>query len=112
MIFSDESHFEVHGRKSAVVRRSKGEAIRPEHIQQPPKHPPKKIFLGSFTAKGPGRRIIIEGMMNSDKYKATLQSHLLPAQERDFADGNCIFPQDLTPCHTSKKCAHSLKRRI
>ena len=67
MIFSDESHFEVHGRKSAVVRRSKGEAIRPEHIQQPPKHPPKKIFLGSFTAKGPGRRIIIEGMMNSDK---------------------------------------------
>ena len=39
MIFFNESHFEVHGHKSAVVRvrQSKGEAIRPEHIQQTPK---------------------------------------------------------------------------
>ena len=34
MIFSDELHFEVHGHKSDVVRRSKEEAIRSEHIQQ------------------------------------------------------------------------------
>ena len=101
------SHFEVHGHKSAVVRRSKVEAIRPEHIQQTPKHPPKKMFWGSFTAKGPGRLIIIEGMMNSDKYQATFRSHLLPVLERDFADGDCIFQQDLAPCHT-KKNAHIL----
>ena len=49
------------------------------------------MFRGSFTGKGPGRLIIIEGMMNSDKYKATLQSYLLPVLERDFADGDCIF---------------------
>ena len=49
------------------------------------------MFWGSFTAKGPGRLVIIEGVMNSDKYKATLQSHLLPVLERDFADGDCIF---------------------
>ena len=103
MIFSDESHFEVHGHKSAVVKRSKEETIQPEHIQQPLKHPPKKMLWGSFTAKDPGHLIIIEGMMNSDKYKATLQSHLLPVLERDFADGDCIFQQDLAPCHTSKK---------
>ena len=42
-------------------------------------------------------------MMNSDKYKATLQSHLLPVLERDFADGDCIFQQDLVQWHTSKK---------
>ena len=41
--------------------------------------------------------------MNSDKYKATLQSHLLHVLKRDFADGDCIFQQDLVPCHTSKK---------
>ena len=41
--------------------------------------------------------------MNSDKYKATLQSHLLHVLKRDFADGDCIFQQDLAPCHTSKK---------
>ena len=61
------------------------------------------MFLGSFTAKGPGRLVIIEGMMNSDQCKAALQSHLLPVLERDFADGDCIFQQDLAPCHTSKK---------
>ena len=43
--------------------------------------------------------IIIEGMMDSDKYKATLQSHLLPVLERDFADGDCIFQQNLALCH-------------
>ena len=41
-------------------------------------------------------------MINSDKYKATLQSHLLPVPARDFADGDFIFQQDLAPCHTSK----------
>ena len=64
VIFSDESHFEVHGHRSAVVKRSKGESLKPEHIQQIPKHSPKKMFWGSFTAKGPGRLIIEEGMMS------------------------------------------------
>ena len=103
VIFSDKSHFEVHRHKSAVMKRSKGEAIRPEHIQKTPKHPTKKMFWSSFTAKGTGRLIIVEGMMNSDKYKATLQFHLLHVLERDFADGDCIFQQDLAQCHTSKK---------
>ena len=76
VIFSDQLDFEVHGYKSAVVRRSKREPVRLEYIQQTPKHFPKKMFWGSFTAKGPGRLIIIESMMNSDIYKATLQSHL------------------------------------
>ena len=49
---------------------------------------------------------------NSDKYRVPLQSYLLPVLERDFADGDCIIQKDLAPCHTSKKCAHSLKKRI
>ena len=64
------------------------------------------MFWESFTAKGPKRPILMEGMMDRAKYKATLQSHLLPVLERDFADGDCIFQQDLAPCHTSKKNAH------
>ena len=108
--FSDKSHFEVHGHKSAVMRRSKGEDIRPEHIQQTPKHPPK-MFWDSFTAKDPGRLITIEGMMNSDKYKATLQSHLLSVLERDFADSACIFQQDLAPCHIPKKMRTFFKEK-
>ena len=101
--FSDELHFEVHGYRSQVVRRSKGEPLRPGHIQQAPKHPPKKMFWGSFSANGTGRLISVEGMMNSDKYKAVLETHLLPTMRRDFPDGDGIFQQDLAPCHTSRK---------
>ena len=61
------------------------------------------MFWGCFPVKGPGRLITIEGVMNSDKYKATLQSHLLPVLERDFDNGDCIFQQDLASCHTPKK---------
>ena len=103
VIFSDEAHFEVHGYRSVVVRRSKGEPLQAGHIQQAPKHPPKKMFWGSFTSKGPGRLIKVEGMMNSDRYKAILQTRLLPVLHRDFPDGDGIFQQDLAPCHTSKQ---------
>lgn len=85
------------------MRRSKDEPLQPGHIQQAPKHPPKKMFWGCFSAKGPGRLVIIEGMMNSDKYKATLDTHLLPTMTRDFPDGDGIFQQDLALCHTSHK---------
>ena len=54
VVFSDESHFEVHGYRSKFVRRSKGEPLWSGHIQQAPKHPPKKMFWGSFSAKGLG----------------------------------------------------------
>ena len=33
VIFSDESHFEVHGHRSPYVRRSVGEKLKPGHIQ-------------------------------------------------------------------------------
>ncbi|KAG1681713.1 putative non-intrinsic ABC protein 5 [Nymphon striatum] len=49
------------------------------------------------------RLVSVEGMMNSEKYKAVLQTHLLPTMRRDFPDGDGIFQQDLAPCHTSCK---------
>ena len=45
VIFSNESHFEVHGHRSQYVRRSAGEPLNSFHIQQAPKHPPKKDAL-------------------------------------------------------------------
>lgn len=44
MIFSDETHFEVHGIRSSVMRRSAGEPGRVGHVQQGLKPPPKKMF--------------------------------------------------------------------
>ena len=63
VIFSDKVHFEVHGYRSVVVRQSNSEPIQPGHIQQAPKHP--KMYWGSFTAKGPGWLVNVEGMINS-----------------------------------------------
>lgn len=103
VVFSDETHFEVHGIRSVVVRRSVGEPVRVGHIQQAPKHPPKKMFWGIFTANGPGRLVPVEGMMNSVKYQATLKTHLLPALRECFPNGDGIFQQDNAPCHVSKK---------
>ena len=45
MIFSGESHFEVHGRRSQYVRRSVGEPLNTFHIQQASKHPQTKCFV-------------------------------------------------------------------
>lgn len=103
VVFSDETHFEVHGVRSAMVRRSRGEPVREGHIQQAPKHPPKKMFWGSFTAKGVGRLVIVNGMMNSEKYESVLTTHLLPTIHECFPNNDGIFQQDLATCHTSKR---------
>ena len=50
VIFSDETHFEVQGYRSFIVRRSAGEPISAGHMQQAPKHQ-KKMFWGFFSAK-------------------------------------------------------------
>ena len=38
--------------------------------------------------------------MNSDKYKAILETHLLPTMKSYFPDGDSIFQQDHAPYHT------------
>ena len=85
VIFSDKIHFEVYGYHSWYVRRSIGEPLKETHIQQAPKHPPKKMFRGFFTVFGLGNLIPIEGMMNLDKYKDILVNYLLPIlSDNDF----------------------------
>ena len=66
--FSDESHFEVHKRKSQYVRRSVGEPLNTIYILQAPKHPSKKMFWGCFTLNHTGRLCTSEGMMKSTKF--------------------------------------------
>lgn len=102
VFFSDETHFEVHGHRSKFVRRSPGEPLRPGHIQQAPKHPPKVMFWGCFTAFGPETLHPIDGMMNSTKYIDVLKRFLIPMARRRFPDGDVQFQQDLAPCHNSK----------
>ena len=78
-MFSDENHFEVHGHGSQYVRRSVGEALNKFHLQQAPKHFPKKMFWRCFTFNGTRRLCSIEGMMNIFKYQEILATKLVPS---------------------------------
>ena len=49
VIFSDETHLEVCGYRFWYVRRSIVGPLREAHIQQAPKHPPKKMFWDFLT---------------------------------------------------------------
>lgn len=75
-----------------------------------PKHPPKKICLGCFSAKGSGRLVNIEGRMNSIKYKTILQTHLLPIIEKNFLMEMAFFSKIWHRVTLLKQCAHSLKK--
>ena len=78
VIFLNETNFKICGYASWYVRRSLAEPLREAHIQQAPKHPPKKMLWGFFTVFGPGSLIPIKGMMNLDRYKDILANYLLP----------------------------------
>ena len=67
-MFSDDSHFEVHGLKSQYVRRSVGEPLNTFYILQALKHPLKKMFWGCFTLNDTGRLCTSEGMMKLTKF--------------------------------------------
>jgi len=109
VMYSDESHFEVQGQRSQYVRRSVGEPIRQQHIDQRVKHPQKKMFWGCFTVHGPGTLQPVTGMMNGDAYVEVLRRKMIPAMEKHFPAGDGIFQHDLAPCHTSRKVKQFLQ---
>ena len=103
VIFSDKTHFEVCGYRSWYVRKSIGEPLKEAHIQQAPKHPPKKMFWGFFIMLGPGSFIPIERIMNSDNYKDIFTNYLLPILSDSDSRAGRVFQQNFAPCHISKK---------
>lgn len=110
VLFSDESHFEVHGHRVSYVRKGSEKATA-AHLQQAPKHPPKVMFWGCFTHEGPGALIPIKGMMNSDKYIHLLETRIVPQLRNSFPDGSGVFQQDLAPCHTCRKTTEFFNKK-
>lgn len=102
VIFSDESHFEVQSRRTQYVRRSVGEPIRLQHVEEHVKHPDKIMYWGCFSAGGVGPLVPVDGMMNGKKYVGILRKNAVPELSKRFPDKSGIFQQDLAPCHTSK----------
>lgn len=81
-------------------QRQLGEA-KVVHLGQDTLNKRKEMFVGCFSSKGLWRLANVEGKMNNDKYKAVMQAHLHNFKQNDYADGEDIFQQQLTSCHTS-----------
>ncbi|KAJ4426509.1 hypothetical protein ANN_27323 [Periplaneta americana] len=110
VLFSDESHFEVHGHRVSYVRKG-SEKVTAAHLQQAPKYSPIVMFWGCFTHEGPGALIPIKGMMNPDKYIHLLETRIVPQLQKSFPDGRGVFQQDLAPCHTSRKTTEFFNKK-
>ena len=110
VLFSDESHFLVQGKRSQHVHRSIGEPIRECHMDQSVKHPPKKMFWGSFSYHGIGSLLPIEGMMNAGKYIQVLEEKVVRDLAKAFPDGSGVYQQDSAPCHRAKKVMVYMKK--
>ncbi|XP_040263680.1 insulin-like growth factor I isoform X2 [Bufo bufo] len=102
VLLSDETHFLVQGQRSKLVRKRVDENLTAAYIVQSVKHPVMKMFWGCFSYSGPGKLIPVEGMMNSEKYKAMLDQCWAQELEKVQANGNEMFQQDSAPCHISK----------
>ncbi|KAJ4425709.1 hypothetical protein ANN_27905 [Periplaneta americana] len=109
VLFSDESHFEVHGHRVSYVRKG-SEKVTAAHLQQAPKYRPKVMFWGCFAHEGPGALIPIKGMINSDKYIHLLETRIVPHLQKSFSDGRGVLQQDLAPFHTSRKTTEFNKK--
>ena len=111
VLFSDETHFIVQGQQVRYIRRASGEALSHQHVNQTVKHPQKVMFWGCFSAAGPGRLHVCEGMMRTEQYIKIIDSRIVPELNEKFPDGNCTLQQDKAPCHTSKKSIKHLQSK-
>jgi hypothetical protein len=99
-IFSDETMMELCPPRTQYVRRSVGESIRSCHTDSRTGFPIKVMLWGCMCHRG-FYVTVISGNMNSDKYMATLATHLFPQAAQWYPCGDWVFQQDNARCHTS-----------
>lgn len=102
--FSDEAMVELGmDRKSFVIRKI-SEKYSLNCVKHCVKYPVKVMVWSYITSRGLGPIVVVDGMMNQDKYIETIEQHLLPTSRLHFRrTERWIFQQDSAPCHVSKK---------
>jgi hypothetical protein len=106
IIWSDESRFCVSfGDGGSKVWRKSVEELLPRCTIPTVKFPASCMMWGSITAKGVGHLLVVEGPINSLKYRDVLSEGLLPLLEPDGLYHGLLFQQDLAPAHSSKSTA-------
>ena len=103
VIWSDEKSFKMFKCGRQIVWR---EAKEQQHIDcQVPmvKFGGGSIMVWSFFSwYGLGPLVVIDGILNAEKYKHILKTHLLPNLKKLSPFRQAIFQDDNAPCHTAK----------
>lgn len=104
IIFSDESKFEIFGkRKPAKIWRTKNSEFAEQNLVSTVKHGGGSVMVwGCMAAGGVGNLVFIETTMNKMEYLNILKENLKPSVEKLRLDRGWIFQQDNDPKHTSK----------
>lgn len=104
VLFSDESKFEIFGKKKPVkIWRSKNQEYEEKNIISTVKHGGGSVMVwGCMAASGVGNLVFIESTMNKLDYLNILQNNLHASVEKLGLESTWIFQQDNDPKHTSK----------
>lgn len=104
VLFSDESKFEIFGKKKPVkIWRSKNEAFAERNLIPTVKHGGGSVMVwGCMSASGVGNLVFIEGTMKKEDYLKILRDNLPTSVEKLGLDPVWVFQQDNDPKHTAK----------
>lgn len=105
VLFSDESKYNVFGSDGRrYVWRQKGKALEAKNMQATVKHGGGNVMVwGCMSARGVGELVIIDGIMNAEKYVEVLRGNLKKSVQKLGIENSYLFQQDNDPKHTAKK---------
>lgn len=84
-----------------MVRRGRGARVLTGHTRQHRPFLQRQMFWGAMSHMGPGPLVPINGTMNTSRYTAILNNHVVPYLAEQFPDGDVKLQQDNAPCHVS-----------
>ena len=87
-IFSDETVFEIRVSRARRVRRSEGERVQESHMDLRQRYSVKVMIWGCISWRGLRRLVIVNGIMDSEKYTEVTQSRLLTQAAEWFPCGD------------------------
>jgi len=101
VIFSDETHIEVYGRRCVWVQRPVGAAFDPQYLVPHVQHSERVSLWGCFCARGVGQAEVFVGEFDAAKYVDILQHNLIQTALHFYPSEHWWFQQDNAPQHTS-----------
>lgn len=103
VMWTDESPFTLRYCRAKRVWRMEGERYSPNCTRGTLKHDIKINVWGAFCARGVGRLVFIQGVMDQDVYLDILEEPMLHSADLLLGRHNWWFQQDNDPKHTAKR---------